>query len=397
MLTGETMSARPAKKIQETRKGMRLIDRFRPEVAETTRDIQPYEPVSSLPRMTERPEMEHFKLDWNESTIPPSPHVRKAVLAYLDGPVGLNIYPQLFSTDLRLKLQTHVGYPADHILVTNGSDDALDLICKTYLNPGDRVLSPYPTYTHFLLFAKSRGAVIDKLHFNDPFAADMEELIAQVTDQTKIVYVVNPNNPTGQLFTNEEIEKLAQSAPHAVILVDEAYAEFAGVSAVDLVGGYENIIVTRSFSKAYGLAGLRVGYLVTQPYTSRQLGRLYNPKSVNQLAQVAAGAVLEDMDYYRRYIDEVGESKELLARWCEHNGLDFRNTPANFVMIRVERVKDVVEALAEAGVYVRDRSSFPQLEGCFRLNVGTVEQTSRIIRRFERVLVNLGMMESKHD
>ncbi len=369
-----------------------LVERTNLEVADVVKGLKPYEPVSSLPRILERPEIEHFKLDWNESTIPPSPKVKKAIQSYLDGKLGLNIYPQLFSTNLRLRLQSYVGYPADHILVTNGSDDALDLICKTYLNPGDRVLSPYPTYTHFLLYAKSRGAVIDKISCDDNLNFDLEMIREQITTETKIVYLVNPNNPTGTLYNLEELSGLLASAPHTLFLLDEAYYEFARQSGIELVGAFDNIVVTRSFSKAFGLAALRVGYMVGQPSVMKQLGCLYNPKSVNQVAQVAAAAALDDLPYYQRYVDEVDKAKELLERWCERNGLSFINTPGNFVMIRVERTKEVVEKLAEEGVYVRDRSSFPALANVFRLSVGTVEQTKEVIRRLIKVLTELDLL-----
>ncbi len=384
---------KPARVKQEQISTIHILEKARPEAADVVKGIQPYEPVSSLPRIVERPEIEHFKLDWNECTIPPAPGVKKAIHQYLDGELGLNIYPELFSYNLRLKLQSYVGYPADHILVSNGSDDALDLICKTYLNPGDRVLSPYPTYTHFLLFAKSRGAIIDKVIFEDAFKMDIEDILAHVTPETKIIYLVNPNNPTGVLYDEQDVEKLIQAAPQAIILVDEAYAEFARASLIDLVAKHENVFITRTFSKLFGLAGLRVGYLVAQPNAIKELSRLYNPKSVNQIAQVAAGAALDDLDYYERYIDEVDRSKRLLGRWCESHGLEYFWTPANYVMVRVENVKEVVEALADKGVYVRDRSSFPQLNGCFRLNLGTVEQTSTVILRFEAVLKELGQLQ----
>ena len=387
-----TDHTKTAKKGKRDRLPLHLIGGEGVEVADTVKDLKPYEAVSSFDRILERPEMEHFKLDWNEATIPPSPSVRKALMRYLDGPTGLNIYPQLFSRDLRLKLQSHVGCPADHILVSNGSDDALDLICKTYLNPGDRVVSPYPTYTHFLLYARSRGAVIDRIVSDDPFENDLRPVFDAVTDETKLIYLVNPNNPTGQFFEAAELAGLAEAAPRALVIIDEAYAEFARSSAVELVGRYANVAITRSFSKAFGLAGLRIGYLVAQPDIIRKLCRLYNPKSVNQLAQVAASAVLDDLEYYDRYIDEVKRSKRLLGRWCRRRGLTFHNTPANFVMIKVERLKEVIEGLADKGVYVRDRSGFPHLEGYFRLNPGTVEQTVKVIRRFEQVLKDLDLI-----
>jgi len=368
---------------------LRVLETQRPEVADALRDMRPYDPVSSLPLILDHPEAIHYKLDWNECTVPPSPKVRKALQVGLDGMVNLNYYPQLFARDLRLRLQSYVGYPADHILVTNGSDDALDLLCKTYLNPGDRVLSPYPTYTHFLLFAKSRGAIIDKVTPADPYATDVDALLAGVRPNTKLVYLVSPNNPTGQVYSEAEVLRIAQAAPQAVVIVDEAYWEFAQHTLVDLVSRTQNVLITRTFSKVFGLAALRVGYVVAPPRLIDHLTRLHNPKSVNQLAQVAASAALDDLDYYDRYIEQVNRSKKLFERWCQSHGLEVHSTPANFVMVKVPRVKEVVAGLAACGVYVRDRSSFPGLEDSFRINLGTVEQTTQVILTLERVLRDL--------
>ena len=368
------------------------LPRRSPEVAAALRDMRPYDPVSSLPAILENPQIEHYKLDWNECTLPPSPKVRKALQVALDGMVHLNYYPQLFAQDLRLRLQSYVGYPADHILVTNGSDDALDLISKTYLNSGDRVLSPYPTYTHCLLFAQSRGAIIDKVMPKNPFAVDVEGLLDEIHPDTKIIYLVSPNNPTGQVYEEADVLRIAQAAPQAIVIVDEAYWEFSQSTRVDLISRLPNLIITRTFSKVFGLAALRVGYVIAQPKVIEELTRLHNPKSVNQLAQVAAAAALDDLDYYDRYVEQVTRSKKLFGRWCQSHNIEYHDTPANFGVVRVERVKEVVDGLAARGVYVRDRSSFPGLEGCFRINLGTVEQTTQVILHFEQVLMGLGLI-----
>ncbi|RJO69588.1 MAG: histidinol-phosphate aminotransferase family protein [Myxococcales bacterium] len=385
------MANSPAKKLG---KSLKVVSRYFAEPSRSVRDLAPYDPVSSLPRILERPEMEHFKLDWNECTIPPSPKVRRAVMQYIDGQLGLNYYPELFSNELRHALQRHVGLPYDHILVTNGSDDALELVCKTYLDPGDVVLAPYPTYTHAILFAKSRGATIEKVLYDDPFTADLDRLLAQIRPETKLIYLVNPNNPTGAMFEPEELAQIAEAAPQAIVLIDEAYVEFSGrENALSLVHRYDNVVVTRTFSKLYGMAALRIGYLVSSQPAIRELSKLYNPKSVNQLAQVAAIAAVEDADYYARYVEEVTHSKRLFGMWCERHGLDFHSTPANFAMVKVDRLEEVIDALAEEGVYVRDRSGLDQCAGYFRLNLGTVEQTTTVIRRFERVLKRLGLID----
>ncbi len=382
--------ALPAKKQK-----FRIVETSRPEVPAFIADIEPYSGVSSFGKILKNPEITHYKLDWNESTITPSPKVKKTLMSFLDNYNLLNYYPALFSPNLTLKLQSYVGYPADHILVTNGSDDALELICKTFLEPGDEVAYPDPTYTHFLVFAQSRGASVEPIIFEDPFAPEVDEIISAITPKTKIVYLPNPNNPTGALLSNDDLRKLATAASGKILIVDEAYYEFAGQSALEILSEFENVVVTRSFSKAFGLAAVRVGYLIAQPWFVNELKRLHNPKSVNQFAQVAASAALDDLPYYNRYVEEVRESKALFERWCKHRSISFRNTPANYVLINTERVEEVVAHLSGKGIHVRDRSNMRDMAGYIRFNLGTIEQTRQIMLRFEGVLKELGLLKDE--
>ncbi len=374
------------------RQKLRVVEKTRPQVPEFIGRIKPYDGVSSFSRILQRPDMVHYKLDWNESTIPPSPNVKKTLMNFLDNFNTLNYYPALFSPNLTLKLQSYVGYPAEQIIVTNGSDDALELICKTFLEVGDEVLYPDPTYTHFLVYAQSRGAVVKPMVWSDPFEAELDTVLNAINEHTKIIYLPNPNNPTGALFSNEQLGRIAEAAQDAVLIVDEAYFEFGGQTALDILSDFENICITRSFSKAFGLAAARVGYIVAQPWLIGELKRLHNPKSVNQFAQVAAAAALDDLPYYERYIEEVNEAKALFERWCRHRGVAFRNTTANYVLIHTERVDEVVAGLTDAGVYVRDRSKMRDMAGYIRFNLGTVEQTRHVIMRFEKVLTDLGLL-----
>lgn len=356
-------------------------------VARTIRDVKPYQAVSSLEAIQSRPEQVPLKLDWNESTIPPSPKVIEAIHAFLQNAHHLNWYPVLNSTNLIEKLEKFHGVPGDCLLITNGSDDALDTICTTYLDPGDVVLVPSPTYTHFLVFAQTRGAEIVPIYGPDAFESDVEGLLDAVArHRPRLLYLVNPNNPTGVIYSPDEVATLLAACPETLVIVDEAYSEFAGGSCIGLLQTYPNLVITRTFSKAYGIAGLRIGYAMGTPAVIQDLRRVFNPKSVNVLAQIGAMAALDDQDYLNDYLREVREAKLLVADWFAARGLPCRITPANYFMVCFEQAPWVVKRLQEEGVYVRDRSGMNQLAGYVRFSVGTVEQTRDLLSRIERAL-----------
>jgi len=388
-----------AKIKDRTNMNLKVITTFNPadNVSEYVRNIAPYDAVSSLTKIMSRTQITHYKLDWNEATVPPSPKVKESLLEYLSSSNGLNWYPPLFSPDLREKLSHYVGLTTDNVVVTNGSDDSLELLMKTFLDPGDRVVTPYPTYAHALLFARSRGANIVKVVYPDVFKADVDKLIASITPRTKMVYLVNPNNPTGAFLNRKDVERVLQHAPNAIVVVDEAYFEFCGETMAGLVEKYENVVVTRTFSKAFALAALRIGYLMAHPNVVTQLKRIYNPKSVNTLAQIAACSALDDLQYYDEYVAEVTRGKQMVADYCAEKGLEFRNTRANYVLIKVPYVLKTVKELEREGIYVRDRSHIPQLRGFFRFNLGTTQQAEEILRRMDKVFHRTGVLKAEDD
>lgn len=359
-------------------------------VAGPIRQLEPYKAVSSLEHIHQNPQVEPHKIDWNEATVPPSPKVIEAITAFLGNTHHLNWYPVLNSTNLIEKLARFHGVPGERLLITNGSDDALNTLCTTYLDGGDRVLVASPTYQHFLVFAQSRGAEIVHHYAADPFATDVEGLEAALRRvQPRIFYLVNPNNPTGTLYTPAQVARLLAASPETLVIVDEAYSEFAGVSAVGLLHEYSNLVVTRTFSKAYGMAGLRIGYALAREQVVADLRRVFNPKSVNVLAQVGAMAALDDQPWLRAYIAEVDAAKVLMTEWFAARGIECRPTPANFIMVRFEQAPWVVKLLMEQGVYVRDRSHLPNLSGFVRYSVGTVDQMRAVLARTGEVLDKL--------
>ncbi len=360
-----------------------------PQPIAWARHLCPYEPVSSLARIWEHPEQSPLKLDWNESTVPPAPGVYEAIVRFLSHSNHLNWYPELASKSLTEALGRYVDLPPANILVTNGSDDALELVCKTYLGPGDRVLVPMPTYTHFLVYLEARGAKVVDYYSSDMYSNDVEGIDRALGHNTKLVYLVSPNNPTGVTYNSDEVRFLLDRHPNTLFVVDEAYFEFHGVSVVGLVREYKNLVVTRTFSKCFGIAGLRMGYLCAHDTVMHELHKLFNPKSVNRVGQIAAQACLDDLDYYKRLVEQVDEAKQMLAIELPKRGLDVHMTPANFMLVRLPDPKRFCAELETEGVYIRDRSTLPRMEGYVRVTVPTVAQVPDLLQRIDAVMARL--------
>ena len=355
-----------------------------PPVAARVRRAKPYDPVSSLQAIRCNRGITHYKLDWNESTIEPSPKVGEALQRLLGEGRSLHWYPDPGHEELCARLSAYVGCPPEHLLVTNGSDDALALVCQTYIDAGDEVVAPFPTYRHFLQFAELANAAVQLIRKDCPFSFTCEDIEAALTRHSKIVYLANPNNPTGTLLDPEAICRLAGRYPGILFLVDEAYYEFSGRSCAGRATALPNMVVTRSFSKCFGLAGLRVGYLVAAGPIIATLRRAHNPKSINRMAQVGAAAALDDLPYYRRYVAALKQSAAMTRAFCDENRIPCRLSHANFVLLCVDDPVHVAARLREAGVHVRDRSS--QLPGMIRITLGTPDQMRDVLQRLGRVL-----------
>jgi histidinol-phosphate aminotransferase len=318
-----------------------------------------------------------LKLDWNEAALGPSPAVRRALTRFVA--LGrLNWYPDVHAVRLRARLAEYTGRPTYEIRVFNGSDGALDAIARAWLAPGDRALVYGPCYGHFPHAARLARADVQAVLGPDPFAPEIEPLLDRLDTGVRVVYLVNPNNPTGRLLTPPQVEALCQKASRGLVVVDEAYFEYTGVTAAELLDAHANLVVTRSFSKAFGLAGLRCGYTLAAAGLSRRLDGVRNPKDVNMLAQVAATAALEDLDHVRACVRAVADARAWLAATLSAAGVPVIATPANFVLVRVADPASVVAALRREHVYVRDRSRLPQLEGMVRITVGTRAQCERL-------------------
>lgn len=351
---------------------------FRP--SEQVRLLRPYKGTQQIPLFL--PHRERVaKLDWNESVHPPSPAVRSA-LADCVLHTELNWYPDVDAVALRTALEEYTGVGMEWIRAFGGSDAALEYVARAFLNPGDTVLWVPPTYDNVRVYVESCGGRLKAARPKSIWRGDPRAISDAVTRDVRLVYLVNPNNPTGALYTLEQIDDLLRAHPNVAFLIDEAYFEFCGVTAAPFLHAHRNLMIARSFSKAFGLAGLRIGYLMSHPDNLDWIDRIRVGKNTTLLAQVAAIAALGDRGHLLRVIEETRTTMSELAARLEKMGLEVRTTPANFLLVRVHDPDMVTRALANHLIFVRNRNHEPALEGWLRVTVGTPALIERVAGAF---------------
>jgi histidinol-phosphate aminotransferase len=334
-----------------------------------------------------------LRLDFNENTLDCSPKVREALASVSTG--HLTRYPE--RAPVEAIVAAHLGLAAEQVALTNGVDEAIHVLFETFLEAGDELLLPVPTYTMYEVYASATDAQVVSVQAVDDLQFPFERLLAAVTQRTKIIAIANPNSPSGSVATRAQLLEIARRAPHAVLLVDEAYFHFFGETVMDLVGVVPNLVVARTFSKAYGLAGLRLGLLAAPVELMRWMRRVLSPYSVNSLALACLPPALEDAAYLDWYVNEV-----LAARAEFEAALDaakVRRWPsrANFVLVEIgAKHAEFSQKMRAAGVLVRDRSSDPGCDGRVRITIGTREQMRQAAVALKETLASLDLHAYLH-
>jgi histidinol-phosphate aminotransferase len=312
-----------------------------------------------------------MRLDFNENTIACSPKVKEVLGRISAG--YLTRYPEREPVE-RLVAQ-HLGVAPGQVVLTNGVDEAIHVLFETFLDSGDELLLPVPTYTMYEVYASATDARAVAVQADGDLQFPFERLVAAITPRTKMIAVANPNSPSGSIATRAQILEIAQRAPEAVVLIDEAYFHFYGETVIDLIGAVPNLVVARTFSKAYGLAGLRLGVLVGSVELMRWIRRVLSPYSVNSLALACLPAALEDTAYLDWYVGEVIAARAEFEAALDATGVRRWPSHANFVLVDIgAQHREFVQLMSAAGVLVRDRSSDPGCDGCVRITIGTREQ-----------------------
>lgn len=332
---------------------------------------------------------EVIKLASNENCMGPSP---KALAAIRKNLGRINRYPDASSFYLKKRLAALHGIKPENIVLGNGSDEVICLAARAFVGSGDEVVIAKPTFLIYEIVSQLQNARIRFVPLRSDLRHDLRAMKASVTERTKIVFIANPDNPTGTYVTRAELGEFLRGLPKKVLVfLDEAYFEFADHGCKDYPNGMSyfgmrNLIVARSFSKAYGLAGLRIGYAVAQPDVAGYLERVREPFNINLLAQVAAEAALGDRAFLRKTVGHVQKEKEFFYAAFRELGLTYVPSATNFVIFDTRRDgRQVFKALLARGLIVRDMAAWG-LNTFVRVTVGTRAENKRFIRALKEVL-----------
>jgi histidinol-phosphate aminotransferase len=323
-----------------------------------------------------------LRLDFNENTIGCSPKVIEFMRQRLDEN-RLAVYPEY--VEAKRDLAAYFKVEDNELLLTNGTDEAIQVLVNTFVDDGDEVIILQPSYAMYKFYSEVAGATIQQLGYREgTLHFPLEELLEIIQPTTRAVLISNPNNPTGTAVKIEGIERILKRAANAAVLIDEAYYEFCGITAIRHINEYPNLFVSRTFSKVYGMAGMRLGCLFSQAGNIEHLHKCQSPYSVNVMAALAGRAAVQDSAFISRYVTEVLAARELVFVGLEKLGIDYYDSEGNFVLMKIgDRAIEIRDRLRDAGVLVRDRSY--EIAGCVRVTVGTRDQMRRFLAELERI------------
>ncbi len=337
----------------------------------TTRDFSKYY----------NPELHgELRLDTNTNVLGSNPAAERYLREHS---WDLNGYPNTYSDGLRQALAELYGLEADNIIAGNGSDEMLDVLFKTFMDMGDNSVVPVPSYTLYDYFVKLNGGKAIEVDLTDDFQLDVDAMVKQ---DAKIAIMPSPNNPTGNCFRPKDVEEIL-SRFNGVVVVDEAYAEYSDNPFVKRVEEFDNLVVLRTFSKAYAMAALRVGYAVSNKKLADMMICVKIPYSLNMISEGAAIAAVKDQDFVKRSVQMVREQRPILDSGLRKLGFETFPSDSNFILARspIDH-KVLVEGLKQRGVLIRDFGSKRRTENCIRTTVGTAEHNALLLEKAEEVI-----------
>ena len=351
-------------------------------------EVEPYRPGKPIDEVKRELKLSKVvKLASNENPYGPSPSVLKAMVKEAK---SVNRYPDGGCFYLRQALAKHLSVDPKNLIFGNGSDEIIVMAIRAFAGEGEEVIIAKPSFLIYEIAARLEGAVIKEVPLKK-FRYDLNAMRDAVTAKTKIIFIGNPDNPAGTFVTEKELVAFIKSVRSDILIfIDEAYFEFVNdknyPDSVKLLKTYKNLIVTRTFSKMYGLAGLRVGYGIADAELIDIINRLREPFNVNSIAQAAAVACLKDKAYYRRIGREVVSERNKLYRELKKMGLEYSETSTNFILVDVKKDSTAVSAqLLKKGVIVRDMA-FWGLTNYLRVSIGAPSENAEFIRTFKIVL-----------
>lgn len=327
-----------------------------------------------------------IKLASNENPLGPSPKAAAAMAAHIR---HCHRYPDGPAFELRRKLASHYQVDLEQVMVGNGSNEILEFVGHCFLNPNTSVVFSAHSFAVYKLVAQMFGARYVEVPMTPDLVHDIQAMVARVKDDTAVIFICNPNNPTGTMVRNEELAAAVATIPEStLIVIDEAYAELTLAEMPNTLGWLrerENVLICRTFSKAYGMAGLRLGYGIGSAKLIQALQKVRQPFNVNLLAQVGGIAALDDGEFVQRSRELCRRERDYVEGVCRELGLPFIPTTTNFMLIRVGNGAEITQALMQRGVIVRAMDSY-QLPEYIRLTFGTHEENVRFVNELRQLL-----------
>ncbi len=353
-------------------------------------NVKPYVPGKPIEEVERELGLkEVIKLASNEHYLGPSP---KALAAIKENLKNINRYPDASSFYLRRKLAKFLKVREDNLVFGNGSDEIIGLAIRTFVEEGDEVIIAKPTFLIYEIASQIQNAAIKLVPLTRDFRYDLKSMKNAITKKTKMVFIANPDNPTGTYVTRCELESFLNGLPYGLIVfLDEAYFEFANFGFSDYPNGLDylnkySVIVGRSFSKAYGLAGIRVGYSIANPEITSYMERVREPFNVNILAQAAAQAAIDDRKFLKDTLSHVESQKKFVYKALDKMELEYVPSATNFILINVRSdCKSVFNGMLKKGVIVRDMKAWG-LDTYIRVTIGSHEENRKFISALEKTL-----------
>ncbi len=324
-----------------------------------------------------------LSLDLNESMAGCSPRVLSRLRSLTAADISL--YPEREAGERMIA--NFLGLSPEQVLLTNGVDEALGLLFATYLTPGDELLFADPTFVMYPMLGEALGAKLVRVPSGKDLAFPTADVLTRISPRTRVIAIANPNNPTGLATSRADLLKITEAAPDAAVLIDEAYFEFCGDTLLPDLPRHPNLFVARTLSKAYGLAGLRLGVLTGAAEQIGYIRRHSAPFNVNSVVMACLEEALADQAFVRHHVAQVKQGREQLERLFGELGLRFWPSQTNFVLVRVgTAAKMFVESMQRRGILVRDSSANPGCEGCVRITVGTPSQMDGVLQAIRKAI-----------
>jgi histidinol-phosphate aminotransferase len=326
-----------------------------------------------------------LRLDFNESLRCAPKEVIRDVIDYVKKE-RLNVYPEY--GDLEGRVAGFFGVRRGQAMLTNGSDQGIDLMFRTYVDPGDEVIIPSPSFAMFYQWAGVAGAKVKRVSYGGDMSFPAEKVLKSIGKKTRMIILCNPNNPTGTPINPVDIERILKKAGGKAVLVDEAYYEFNGETVLPLLEDYDNLFVARTFSKSFGLSALRIGCLLTSRGNMADLLKVRGPYDISMISKAAVSSAIRNIEPVREYCREVVEkSRPYLLSELERLGVKYYPTSANFVLVRFRGDSgDIAGALKKKGILVRPQSGHPLLRNTVRITIADLKSTRELVRALRQIL-----------